>query len=309
MARKRLSRQQTKQAIALPLAVLLRDPASEEEWGRTITAWSHFIQRYAETEHADLRSMVTTTRLRRAAGYAHLRKYEEALTALEELLAMSPAAYETCKAYELRASILSERCRDQEALQDWTEALARCQDAEFSSEECAELYLERGKCLARLERHQEAIADFACAIERDVHCAEAFCWQGLSLAYLDLDCDLDKEREALTSCSRAIQLSSTTALFWRVRGVVHRMFNRFEEALADLDHALQLTPVDPELEQEKRQILWKWLLVGNPFVSSKVDEAASSVLSEQSVGASVPEPRQGGSINQSKQDEERYSFF
>ena len=154
--------------VTLPLAALLRDPTSEDEWRRTIAAWSQFIQRHLTSPHAELREMALVTLLKRGAAYTHVQEYTAAQADSEQVLALHPDPYTAYKAYELRATLFTARGNDLEALEAWMQAIARCQTLPrdtVSSEERAQLVLERGKCYARLKRYEEAIADFSLTIQ------------------------------------------------------------------------------------------------------------------------------------------------
>lgn len=292
---------QSSHLTSLPNLALLRDPNSQEELRRTIDAWSAFIQRYHISDDESLRQMVMMTLLRRGAAYGHLQEYEAALADVECVLSSQPNTYATCKAYELRASILSTLQKDLEALEAWAQALPLCHQVPLEPEELAELYLERGKCYARLERHEEAVADFAQAIQIDAHCAEAYCWQGLSYVYLD------HGAQALASCTRAIELMPHHAPFLRIRSAVYRILNQFECALADLDKAATFTPDDPAIQREKRHVQMKWLLVGDPFAATGAWKAPNEppVATQPSKQKRAQKPTAGKQMDR----REQYSFF
>ncbi len=78
--------------MTLPLAALLRDPTSEDEWRRTIAAWSQFIQRHLTSQDAELREMAVMTLLKRGAAYTHLQEYIPAQADIEQVLALHPDA-------------------------------------------------------------------------------------------------------------------------------------------------------------------------------------------------------------------------
>jgi tetratricopeptide (TPR) repeat protein len=250
--------QSKKPSLSLPLEALLRDPTSEEEWRRTIAAWSGFIQRHLTSEHAELREMAMMTLIKRAAAYLHVRENDHALADIEQVLALHANASVTAKAYEVRATLHTSNHQDLSALEDWTQAIALCQSMSkgvVPPQEQAELALERGKCFARLKRYRDALADFALALEMDTACAEALCWQGLTFAYLN------EEEQAIASCTRALECQPNTALFWQVRGVAYRLLNRFEQAFEDLEQATTLDPTHPGIEGDKRHTILKALLL------------------------------------------------
>ncbi|TAF07426.1 MAG: tetratricopeptide repeat protein, partial [Oscillatoriales cyanobacterium] len=154
---------------------------------------------------------------------------------------------------------------------------------------------EKGRCLNRLKRYDEALECLDKAIEIDSNYARAWAYQGdvlddlkrydEALASFDRAIELDandpwdwahrgnvlnnlkRYDEALVSCDRAIELDANYQLAWALRGYVLYNLKRYDEALVSFDRAIELDANDP----------WYWALRGNVLYNLKrYDEALLS---------------------------------
>jgi tetratricopeptide (TPR) repeat protein len=94
----------------------------------------------------------------------------------------------------------------------------------------------RGETYRRMERYDEALADFDRAIELDPGNAEAF--GDRAVIYLMME----RYDEALADFDRAIELDPSDAEVIGNRGETYRRMERYDEALADFDRAIELDP-------------------------------------------------------------------
>jgi tetratricopeptide (TPR) repeat protein len=120
---------------------------------------------------------------------------------------------------------------------------------------------EKGRCLNRLERYDEALECLDKAIEIDCNYARAWTYKGNVLD------DLKRYDEALVFYDRAIELDENDKLAWAWRGDVLDNLKRYDEALASFDRAIELDA----------NYKWAWALRGNVLNNLKrYDEALAS---------------------------------
>ncbi|WP_293349508.1 MULTISPECIES: tetratricopeptide repeat protein [unclassified Microcoleus] len=93
---------------------------------------------------------------------------------------------------------------------------------------------EKGRCLNRLERYDEALECLDKAIEIDFNYARAWANRG------DVLGNLKCYEEALVSLDRAIELDANYQWAWGERGQILNNLKRYEEALVSLDRAIEL---------------------------------------------------------------------
>ncbi|MEG3861705.1 tetratricopeptide repeat protein [Microcoleus sp. herbarium12] len=154
---------------------------------------------------------------------------------------------------------------------------------------------EKGRCLNRLERYDEALECLDKAIEIDSNYARAWAYQGSvfdslkrydqALVFYDRAIELDpndkftwymrairiiqlkRYDQALVSFDRAIELDENNKLAWALRGNVLHNLKRYDEALASFDRAIELDANDP----------WAWANRGDVLDNLKrYDEALVS---------------------------------
>jgi len=123
-----------------------------------------------------------------------------------------------------------EDCREQK---DYVSALAYAEKLVTSRGEAKD-WSEKGRCLNRLERYDEALECLDKAIELDSNYAIAWRIRG------DVLDDLKRYDEAVESLDKAIKIDPNNASSWRIRGYVLRNLKRYDEALASFDRAIEL---------------------------------------------------------------------
>jgi len=134
--------------------------------------------------------------------------------------------------------------------------------------------LRQGLNLARLDRHEDALAAFDKALQLDPYNANAWVSRAIELRFLNRDEDalvaldkaveldpnishawilrglsfarLDRDEEALEAFDKSVELDPQYAHAWVHRGIALGVLNRYEEALAALDKAIALDPKDSE---------------------------------------------------------------
>jgi tetratricopeptide (TPR) repeat protein len=94
----------------------------------------------------------------------------------------------------------------------------------------------RGWALYRLDREQEALADFDQAIDLAPDDQRALAYRGENYRWLG------RYEEALADLTRAIDLNPEDGWATASRGETYRWLGRYEEALADLTRAIDLDP-------------------------------------------------------------------
>ncbi|MEG4209686.1 tetratricopeptide repeat protein, partial [Microcoleus sp. S13_B4] len=127
-----------------------------------------------------------------------------------------------------------EYCREQK---DDVSALAYAEKLVASRGEAKD-WSEKGRCLNRLKRYDEALKCLDKAIEKDSNYAKALAIRG------DVLDNLKRYDEALASFDLAIALDDNDKLCWRNRGNVLDNLKRYEEALVSLDKAITLDAND-----------------------------------------------------------------
>jgi len=148
-------------------------------------------------------------------------------------------------------------CREQE---DDVSALAYAEKLVISRGEAKD-WSEKGRCLDRLKRYDEAFESLDKALELDSNYARAWANQG------NVFNSLKRYDEALVSLDRAIALDGNDNLVWAWRGNVLDNLKRYDEALISLDRAIELDPNDK----------WDWRMRGNVLNNlERYDEALAS---------------------------------
>jgi len=120
---------------------------------------------------------------------------------------------------------------------------------------------EKGRCLNRLKRYDEALECLDKAIEIDSNYARAWANRG------DVLDNLKRYDDALVSLDRALEVDANYRWAWANRGNVLNNLKRYDEALASFDRALE---VDANYQ-------WAWANRGNVLNNLKrYDEALVS---------------------------------
>jgi len=116
---------------------------------------------------------------------------------------------------------------------DYVSALAYAEKLVTSRGEARD-WVEKGRCLNRLKRYDEALECLDKAIEIDFNYARAWANKGY---VLDI---LKRYHEALASLDRAIELDANDQWALALRGDVLYKLKRYEEALVSYDRAIEL---------------------------------------------------------------------
>ncbi|WP_341737043.1 tetratricopeptide repeat protein [Microcoleus sp. CAWBG640] len=150
-----------------------------------------------------------------------------------------------------------ENCREQK---DDVSALEYAEKLVTSRGEAKD-WSEKGRCLSRLERYDEALECLDKAIEIDCNYARAWTYKGNVLK------NIERYDEALVLYDKAIELDQNDNLVWYWRGDVLDNLKRYDEALVSYDRAIEL---DANYQ-------WAWALRGNLLNSlERYDEALAS---------------------------------
>ncbi len=109
-------------------------------------------------------------------------------------------------------------------------------DKALSNEKYADFYHARGNSVKKLNRFDDAIADFTRAIEFDPRFADAYLDRG-SVKSLKGDAD-----GAMLDYTRAIEIDPKFAFAFYGRGSIRNEKNDFDGAIADLTRAIEINP-------------------------------------------------------------------
>jgi len=96
--------------------------------------------------------------------------------------------------------------------------------------------LRQGLNLARLDRHEDALAAFDKALQLDPYNANAWVSRAIELRFLNRD------EDALVALDKAVELDPNISHAWILRGLSFARLDRDEEALAAYDKAVELNP-------------------------------------------------------------------
>ncbi len=127
-----------------------------------------------------------------------------------------------------------EYCREQK---DDVSALAYAEKLVASRGEARD-WSEKGRCLNRLKRRDEALECLNKAIEIDCNYARAWAYKG------NVFNSLERYDEALVFYDKAIVLDDNDKLVWHWRGNVLKNLKRYDEALVSYDQAITLDAND-----------------------------------------------------------------
>ncbi|WP_077148651.1 lipopolysaccharide assembly protein LapB [Sphingopyxis sp. KK2] len=165
--------------------------------------------------------------LSRSGVYSQLGDFDKALADVDEALALDPASED---ALGWKTSVLSELKRFDEALAIADEQLSLAKDKRGWTTTKSDL-------LGKAGRAEEGITLLAAALADrpgDSMLLNQMCWlKGTRSIQLDT---------ALKDCTRAIELTDTPASVLDSRAMVFYRLGRLEEARADLDAALKISP-------------------------------------------------------------------
>ena len=160
-----------------------------------------------------------------------------------------------------KAKDWSEKGRCLNRLKRYDEALESLDKALELDSNYAMAWANRGNVLRNLKRYDEALESYDRTLELDANYQLAWANRGSVLS------NLKRYDEALASLDRALELDANYQWAWANRGYVLYKLERYDEALASLDRALELDANDD----------WDWANRGNVLSNLKrYDEALAS---------------------------------
>ncbi len=171
--------------------------------------------------------------------YLDLKRYEEALAALEQALRLDP---NEAPAYIGRGGVLLNLKRYEEALAAFDQAIRLDPNG-------APAYTVKGIALGELKRYEEALAAFDQAIRFDPTFAFVYNDKGAVLL------NLQRYEEALAAFDQTIRFDPNDVLAYTAKGIALRNLKRYEEALAAYEQALRLDPTDTDAYNSKEKLL------------------------------------------------------
>ena len=116
----------------------------------------------------------------------------------------------------------------------------------------ADIWVNQSAVFWHLGRYQHSRDAAGEAIMINPELAEA--WYNKGLALMEYK-NQDAVEEAVTVYERAIDIEPTNANFWTGKGIALAFLQRYEEALAAVEQALQLNPSHPQAVQNRNQIV------------------------------------------------------
>jgi tetratricopeptide (TPR) repeat protein len=187
---------------------------------------------YAEVLRSDPKNipaltLLATTHLQRGA-------YREALTRLDQLLAIRPDAFD---ALAVRGAALSAIGRHEEALTSYARALA--------ARRTPQLYNNRGNSLLALGRAKDAVESYDRALALDAAYVDAWCNRGIALL------QLRRPAEALDSFRGAAARRPDSAAAWEGIATALVQLERRAEAITAYDRLIALKGATPDLLYER----------------------------------------------------------
>jgi tetratricopeptide (TPR) repeat protein len=208
-----------------------------------------------------------------AKAYFNLKRYEEALAALEQAIRLDP---NLARAYNGKGIALGNLKRYEEALaayeqairldptdplayynkgialhnlKRYEEALAALEQAIRLDPNLARAYNGKGTALGNLKRYEEALAAYEQVIRLDPTNTDAYTNKGAALG------DLKRYEEALAALEQAIRLDPNYTLAYYNKGTALGNLKRYEEALAAYEQAIRLDPTNTDAYTGKEELL------------------------------------------------------
>ncbi|WP_017302168.1 tetratricopeptide repeat protein [Nodosilinea nodulosa] len=178
----------------------------------------------------------------RAVIYIQLGKYSEAISDLEQVIALSSDdPNTTAQAYVLRGFIHIESGQPEEAVSAFDQAIAIAPD---NADVIPQAYIGRGNALGGLGRFEEAISEFDQAINLNSNYSLAYHNRGEALQ------KLGRLPEALEAFNRSIEVNQDWGALnivsaYSYRAVIYMQLGQYSEASSEIDQAIALSSGDP----------------------------------------------------------------
>jgi len=173
-----------------------------------------------------LKSANATDLYRQGETFFELKRYEQALDAYKQAVAIRP---EYAQAWQGQGNTLSQLKQHKDALEAYDQAIQIQPDY-------LEAWNSRGETLEQLQRYEEAIDAFDAALKIEPDNLEA--WNGRG----NVQIKLKQYSEAIASFDRALELQSDYSPAWYRRGWALHNLRRYEEAVASYDKAVEYKP-------------------------------------------------------------------
>ncbi|MCZ8040634.1 MAG: tetratricopeptide repeat protein, partial [Microcystis sp. LE17-20A] len=122
----------------------------------------------------------------------------------------------------------------------------------------ADIWIERGGQLWRLERYEEAIKAFDEAIKQNDPDNVYLAWYGKGLALFELDKDqpaIEALQQAINTLPKREDLKKFHSSILQKQSVVYRYLENYEQALTVINQAISLVPNNPNYYNEKGGVL------------------------------------------------------
>ncbi|REJ56984.1 MAG: tetratricopeptide repeat protein, partial [Microcystis wesenbergii TW10] len=122
----------------------------------------------------------------------------------------------------------------------------------------ADIWIERGGQLWRLERYEEAIKAFDEAIKQNDPDNVYLAWYGKGLALFELDKDhpaIEALQQAINTLPKGEDLKKFHSSILQKQSVVYRYLENYEQALTVINQAISLVPNNPNYYNEKGGVL------------------------------------------------------
>ena len=170
-----------------------------------------------------------------------LGRYEEALAALDQALALNPR---DASAWTIRGEALANLNHQEEALSSFEQALT-------INPENADAWYNKGIVSDGLEHHGEALVAFEEVLRLTPNSADAWRHKGSMLS------KLGRYEEAVTAYGQTVSLDPHSAEIWGSKGAALFVLGRHEEALASVNHALEIDVKNIPASTIKSYILYE----------------------------------------------------
>jgi len=161
-----------------------------------------------------------------------LERREDAIVSYEHALAIDPNSWINWSSVGLLQSFLG---RNESAVDSFNQALSK-DPGVASDQDVASILRLRGRALANLNRHEEALASCDEAIALEADNSKAHHYRGKALS------SLNRYEEAIASLDKAIAIEPDAYEAWSDRGFALWKLERLEEAIANFDQAITIKP-------------------------------------------------------------------